>query len=91
MARASGATSPKWWTWAITSCRSRRSSSAARSRSISSRCSRIDAIASSGIGSPSSFSLSASAIQRRRQVVNLNAGEKIRLISAEAYRSTSGF
>src|SRR5690606_35179813 len=89
--RAAGATSPKWCTWAMTSCRSRRSSSATRSRSISSIRSRIWEIASSGIGSPSSRWLSARAIQRRRHVVNLNAGEKIRLISSEVYRSTSGF
>jgi hypothetical protein len=41
-------------------------------------------MASSGISSPSSRSLSARAIQSRRQVTNFVRSEKIRLISLEA-------
>jgi hypothetical protein len=84
MARAAGACSPRWCTCAITSWRSSRSSSAARRVSTLSRFPRSASIASSGMGRPSSFSASASASQSRRQVPNLNRGEKIRLISAEA-------
>ena len=47
-------------------------------------------MASSGMGSPSSRSASASASHSVRQVVNLNFGEKMYDISAEAYRSFSG-
>src|SRR5438067_6975070 len=49
------------------------------------------AICSSLISRPSSFSASASAIQRRRHVRNLKSGEKRYDISREAYRSVRGF
>src|SRR5215218_10212245 len=48
-------------------------------------------ICSSLIGSPSSFSASASAIQSRRHVRNLKSEEKRYDISFEAYRSVRGF
>ena len=53
--RAAGATSPKACTCAITSWRKRRSYSATASKSMSSRCARICASASSGIATPSSL------------------------------------
>src|SRR5215210_3562463 len=90
IARAAGACSPRWWTCAITSCLSWRSSSAARLRSKSSRCARIASTASSGIGSPSSRSASASASQSLRQVPNLNCAENRYDISGDAYRSVRG-
>ena len=60
------------------------SSRAAASKSTGEIRDAIWAIASSGIGSPSRFSSSASQSQSRRQVSNLNRGEKIADISAEA-------
>src|SRR2546430_5697389 len=49
------------------------------------------AICSSVMGSPSSFSASASAIQSRRHVRNLKSEEKRVDISLDAYRSVRGF
>jgi hypothetical protein len=79
--RCGGAEDP---TCAITSWRVRSSSRAAASKSMSVRCARSCSIASSGIGSPSRRSSSASQSQSRLQVSNLNRGEKMRDISADA-------
>ena len=87
---ASGATSPRAWTWAITSWRSRFSWAFAASKSISSTFARRSAIWASEMSSPRARSASASATQSRRQVENLRRGDQRAIIAWPAYRVVSG-
>src|SRR5271169_488039 len=91
--RAAGATSPRACRCAMTSCFVSRSypSAAASSASVGTRWARSASSEASGIGSPSSFSASASQSQSLRHVVNFDRAEKSADISADAYRLVSGF
>ena len=84
LAPAAGATSAKAWTCAMTSWRKRFSYAATAVKSMSSRWTRIWAIASSGIATPSSFSDSASASQSRRHSPCRVCGDQRRSIAFDA-------
>src|SRR5450830_838871 len=71
--------------------RRRRRSAAASSASVGTRWARSASSDASGIGSPSSFSASASQSQSLRHVVNFDRAENSADISADAYRLVSGF